>query len=150
MPAFLDTSALVKFFADETGSEEIRGLVSSEAPLWLSELAAVEGVSALARKVRNKEISSIDFRSLLRALMLFLASGRGKIVPLDDDGKERARRILSTWALSNRLSSLDALQLAAAIGARDHAGHIVSYTADPSLLTAAQSQRFTVRNPGVS
>lgn len=150
MPAFLDTSALVKFFADETGSEEIRGLVRSEAPLWLSELAAVEGVSALARKVRNMEISPNEFRSLLRAFTLFLASGRGEIVPLDDDGKERARSILSTWALSNRLSSLDALQLAAAIGARDHTGHMVFYTADPYLLAAAQSQGFTVRNPNVS
>ncbi|MBI5166742.1 MAG: PIN domain-containing protein [candidate division NC10 bacterium] len=50
MPAFLDTSALIKYFAEETGTEEIRRLIGSETPLWVSELTTVEGVSALCPK----------------------------------------------------------------------------------------------------
>ena len=69
MPAFLDTSALIKYFAEETGTEEVTRLIDSETPLWVSELSTVEGVSALAKKVRVTEISRNEFRSLLRALL---------------------------------------------------------------------------------
>ncbi len=150
MPAFLDTSALIKYFAVETGTEEVTRLIDSETPLWVSEVSTVEGVSALAKKVRETEISGNEFRSLLRALMLFFISGRCEIVPLDDTGKERARTILSSWALSRALGSLDALQLAAALGARDSIGTMDFFTADRRLLAAAQAQGFTVKNPGVA
>jgi len=150
MPTFLDTSALIKYFAEEIGTEEVRRLIGSDTPLWVSELTPVEGVSALAKKVRKTEISANEFRSLLRALTLFLGSGRCEIIPLDDEGKERARTILSTWALSHSLGSLDALQLATALRAREGLGHMDFYSADCRLLAAAQAQGFTVKNPGVA
>ena len=121
MAAFLDTSALIKHFVEETGTEEVRRIVVSETPLWVSELTTIEGVS-----------------------------GRCEIIPLDDEGKERARTILSTWALSYNLGSLDALQLAEAVRAREDIGSMNFYSADRRLLAAAQAQGFTVKNPGVA
>lgn len=150
MPAFLDTSALIKYFVEETGTEEIKRLIEFETLLWVSELATVEGVSALAKKVRNREVSADEFYGLLYELISFFDSGRCEIIPLDDEGKERARTILSTWALSHRLGSFDALQLAAAARARESIGHMEFYSADRRLLVAAQAQGFTVKNPGVA
>jgi predicted nucleic acid-binding protein len=150
MPAFLDTSALIKQFVEETGTQEIRRLIESDIPLLVSELTTVEGVSALAKKVRKTEISISEFRSLLRALMLFLVSGRCEVLPLGDTEKKRARTILSTWALSHSLGSLDALQLAAAVRAGEGIGHMDFFAADLRLLAAAQAQGFTVKNPGVA
>lgn len=149
MPAFLDTSALIKYFVEETGTEEIKRLIESETLLCVSELATVEGVSALAKKVRNREVSADEFYGLLYELISFFDSGRCEIIPLDDTGKERARAILSTWALSHSLGSLDALQLAAAVRAREGIGHMEFYSADRRLLATAQGQGFTVKNPGV-
>lgn len=150
MSAFLDTSALIKYFVEETGTEEIKRLIESEMLLWVSELATVEGVSALAKKVRNREISAGEFYGLLYELLAFFDSGRCEIIPLDDAEKERARTILSTWALSHSLSSLDALHLAAAVRAREGIDPMEFYSADRRLLAAAQAQGFTVKNPGVS
>lgn len=150
MPAFLDTSALIKYFVEETGTEEIKRLIESETLLWVSELASVEGVSALAKKVRNREVSAGEFHGLLYELVSFFDSGRCEIIPLDDEGKETARTILSDWALSHSLGSLDALQLAAAVRIREGAGRLECYSADRQLLTAAQAQGFPVKNPGVA
>ena len=150
MPAFLDTSALLKYFVEETGTDEVTVLIESATDVWISELATVEGVSALAKKVRKAEIMESEFRRLIGRFTQFLNSGRCEISPLDDEGKEMARTILSSWALSHSLGSLDALQLAAAVRAREGTGHMDFYSADRRLLAAAQAQGFTVKNPGVA
>jgi len=147
MPAFLDTSALIKHFVDESGSEVIRRLIASGTPLWVSELAVIEGVSTLAKKVRTTEITERDFRSLQRALLLFLGSGRCVIIPFDEQGKNWALGILSNWALKRSLKSLDVLQLAAAVRARQGIGQMEFYSGDRDLLPAAEMQGFITVNP---
>ncbi|MBM4086327.1 MAG: type II toxin-antitoxin system VapC family toxin [Planctomycetes bacterium] len=149
MAAFLDTSALVKHFVVETGSGEITALVESDTELLICELATIEGVSALSKKVRKGEMSSSDFRRHLRAMVLFLNSGRCEIIPIDEEVKWQARAILSTWALSHALGSLDALQLAAAVAAKRAMGLVEFYCADRRQLAAAEAQGFAVRNPGL-
>ena len=47
MNLFSDTSALVKYFHEEAGSERVTALVENpDHSVWLSELAQVEFVSA--------------------------------------------------------------------------------------------------------
>jgi predicted nucleic acid-binding protein len=58
MNLFFDTSALVKLFHYEEGSEVVTNLVnSSENEIWVSELSKVEFISALLRRYRSKEIT---------------------------------------------------------------------------------------------
>lgn len=51
MNLFFDTSALVKLFHDEPGSDRVIEMVSSDAnEIWVLEIARVEFLSALFRK----------------------------------------------------------------------------------------------------
>ena len=57
MILFFDTSALVKFFHNEDGTETVTNLLNSqENNIWISELAKLEFLSALHRRFRNNEI----------------------------------------------------------------------------------------------
>jgi uncharacterized protein len=58
MKLFFDTSALVKFFHEEEGTQEVTALITAkDNEIWISELAKIEFLSALYRRVRNKEIT---------------------------------------------------------------------------------------------
>lgn len=53
MILYLDTSALVKLYADEPGREEVQNAVNEAGVIAVSEIAYVEACSALARKERE-------------------------------------------------------------------------------------------------
>ena len=55
---FFDTSALVKLFHQEEGSDRIIQLMENEdTQVWISELAKLEFISALHRRFRMKELN---------------------------------------------------------------------------------------------
>ena len=63
---FFDTSALVKIFHKEIGSETVVELIGkSDSVLWMSELAKLEFVSALHRKLRMDEIAEHQLEEVL-------------------------------------------------------------------------------------
>jgi len=54
MNLFFDTSALVKYYLPEIGSDRVESLVENqENTIWLSELLKVEFYSALFRRLRS-------------------------------------------------------------------------------------------------
>jgi uncharacterized protein len=53
MKLFFDTSALVKFFHQEHGTEKVTGLIENNE-IWLSELTRIEFMSALFRRYRSR------------------------------------------------------------------------------------------------
>ena len=56
---FLDSSALIKLYHNEPGTERVDHLfAATDTTLVISELTAVEMYSALARKVRTGEITA--------------------------------------------------------------------------------------------
>ncbi len=57
MKLFFDTSALVKYFHDEAGTQQVVSLITDQAnEIWVSDLTRVEFLSALYRKVRTGEL----------------------------------------------------------------------------------------------
>jgi len=58
MKLFFDTSALVKFFHEEQGSETVTNLITSpNNEIWILELVRIEFFISLFRRFRNKEIN---------------------------------------------------------------------------------------------
>ena len=58
MKLFFDTSALVKFFHQEDGTDSVtKWILSEDNELWILELAKVEFYSSLFRKFRNRELN---------------------------------------------------------------------------------------------
>jgi predicted nucleic acid-binding protein len=65
---FLDTSALVKIYHREAGSDYCLGLYTNESHLIISELARVEFHSALFRKQREKDLNAKALKAVLQIL----------------------------------------------------------------------------------
>ena len=69
MNFFFDTSALVKLFYIESGTELVTQIVEhADSEIWISDLARLEFTSALYRRYRNK---SLDEMKLLTATTYF-------------------------------------------------------------------------------
>jgi uncharacterized protein len=63
---FFDTSALVKVFQKEVGSDAVIELIQGDnVNLWISELAKLELVSALHRRLRMHELKKSELEYLL-------------------------------------------------------------------------------------
>lgn len=65
MNLYLDTSALVKLYVDEIGSELVRSGVAQAEFVATSEIAYLEARAALARRRREKVFSLPSYRRLL-------------------------------------------------------------------------------------
>ncbi|MFP4583119.1 MAG: type II toxin-antitoxin system VapC family toxin [Desulfococcaceae bacterium] len=65
---FFDTSALVKLYHEENGTQELTSLLFQEKPrIVISDLAIIEMISALAKKVRIREIDIVAFNEAVSA-----------------------------------------------------------------------------------
>jgi predicted nucleic acid-binding protein len=142
---FLDSTAFVKLFVQETGTDAIirlmeatednRKLISAGTPL--------EVYAALRRRERVGGIAHEDgeaARNILR-----VEAARMVQQPLNPAVLEAARQVLDR----HELRSAEALQLGAAVVAREmfQGMEVVFVSADQRLLEAARGERFETLNP---
>lgn len=116
MSAFADSSALVKLYADEAGSADVR----SHATLIVSALARVEVPAALWRKARTGALDAADAALLTRAFHTDRTGvgdrpPRFSAVSMTSEVLDRAARLVAV----HPLRAHDAVQLASAIAARE-------------------------------
>ena len=66
MNLFFDTSALVKYFHPEPGTVEVIELIENPVhQIWVSDLARIEFISALCRKLRRGDINNVQLQETL-------------------------------------------------------------------------------------
>ncbi len=146
---FLDSSALVKRYAAETGTVWMTGLIEPAAGnlIYLARIAGVETVAAIARKRKGHLLSSSDAATALATLRKELA-GLFLIVEVTmallTDAMDLAEK--------HALRGYDAVQLAAALEAnaersRTSLPPLVLVTGDGDLLTAAAAEGLPTDNP---
>lgn len=111
MNLFFDTSALVKYFHIETGSQQVIDLIEDSAnQVWVSDLARVEFISALYRKLRRGDV---DEAQLQEALAGFdVEWSRFNVHPLNEIVVAEADKLLRQKAGTYGVRALDALQFA--------------------------------------
>ncbi len=146
---FLDSSALVKHYHPETGTAEVDGLWNDPAlDIFISRLSAVEIVSAFAGKVRAGTISAADFDALRRRFLADLAKKKRPLsVRLVALHFREGERLLRQHALTVRLRTLDALQLAVALDLRTRGVVKHFVCADRELLAVAAGEGLSVFDP---
>ncbi len=105
--AYFDTSALVKRYVVEAGSNAVRRLLRSHRVVS-SVLLRLEVVSAVRRRHAAGHLTETQQRRLLRRIEADDASW--ELVPIVDEIVEGARQLL----LAHRLRTLDAIHLASA------------------------------------
>lgn len=145
---FLDTSALVKRYHPEIGTP-IVDQVFSEAGVEavISRLVLVEMVSAFALKVRSAAITTSQFEQYRRQVHRDVRKKTLRVARMAVRHFQLADELLRRHARTQRLRTLDALQLAVAIDLNRTLAPTTFVTADTVLCSLAQLEGLTILNP---
>ena len=126
---YVDTSVLAAYYCPEPLSGKADRVLERQGSLAISWLVEVELVSALARKIRTREMRPADGRRVHALFQSHLEEGIYTRLALDQQHFAKAREWLATFRL--RFTALDALH--AAVAAIQ--GHLL-LTADAALAKA--------------
>jgi hypothetical protein len=133
-PLYCDTSALLKLYFPEPGSDELNRMVEGREDLLVSDLAVTEIVSALARRLRQGAVTREIARRVQHAILGRLDEAVYHRVELTRDVHRRAEHLL-VGLLEAPLRAADALHLSLATSAR--AASLASF--DTRLSAAARA-----------
>ena len=94
---FFDTSALVKRYHDEVGTEAVDEAFDDEDAFCLiSDLTVIECHSAFAKKVRTQEIGEEDYQVTMQRLMQDIDRDLLRLRTLGEQEKKQALSFLRT------------------------------------------------------
>ncbi len=139
---YLDTSALVKKYVIETGTEAVRTLLRNEKEFVTSKLTYAEVSASFARKYREGEIEERDYSKIWKSFIndwktLILVEARDELFPL-----------IHKLTEDHSLRGADAIHLSSALWLGDSIGEPLTFVAsDSRLLTAASAEGLKVINP---
>lgn len=109
MRYFLDTSALVKIYHKEEGSEKVLDFYKKEK-IIISELSIVEFLSAVYRKYREEEIDEPTLNAVRSKFNEDLET-RYDVIPFSPIIIDKACSIIAELGEEKSLRTLDSLQL---------------------------------------
>jgi predicted nucleic acid-binding protein len=148
---FLDSSAVVKCYVTETGSEWMKSLVDPAANhlVTLSRLSTVEVPAGLARRKREASISDNAFQDALTAFRRD-ALELYRLIEVDGSVCTLAQDLI----IRHPLRAYDAMQLASALIANRvlleaNLAALIFLSADARLLPVAQAEGLGVDNPNL-
>lgn len=150
---FLDSSAIIKNYLNETGSTWVRGLVNAvpRHELYVSRLAQVEVVAALARRARGGGLTPNNAAHLISQFKTHLATDF-RVLEINLLLISQA----TTLAEKHGLRGYDAMQLAAALAIQVQLATLglstLGYTfiaADKELNASAQAAGLMVDDPNL-
>lgn len=108
MILYLDTSAWLKLYVDERGTQEVLAAVQSAELVAISRIAYAEARAALARVLREKRTTQAEHRRRIAALDADYSE------VLNVEVSEEVVRQAGELAESHALRGFDAIQLASA------------------------------------
>jgi len=145
---FLDSSALVKRYRDESGSENVNSMFEDpNFVLVVSRLGTVELQSSIMQHIRLGSITLADAELLKHAVLQDIRDDRLKITPVISNHFRLAGQLVIRHGHCHRLRTLDALQLGVAVDLKQRHGIEAFVAADKSLLAVSQLEGFNTINP---
>ena len=141
---FLDTSAVVKRYKSEVGSEIVQRIYEELAStLIVSAITLAETYAALYRHSRQNRLSPSDLANAVDGVTADIESGRLHVVDITSQHVARSRHLIAEY----HLSSHDALILAAAIDLSPFEIVFVCADTRSGLLRAAEACGLSTLNP---
>ncbi len=145
MILFFDTSALVKFFHREEGTDVVISIISDlKNEVWVSELARLEFICALHRRLRMNEINEDDLNRVLDGF--FKEYSRLKTKKIGRAVLNEAEALVKRLGRASGLRALDAIHLAT-FNLFDKLDDMLFVAADGILLTAVKAIGAKAINP---
>jgi uncharacterized protein len=147
---FFDTSALVKRYHPEVGTSVIDELFAeTDAKIIISRIGWVEIVSAFALKARSGVIMPSKFELYRKQVHRDVRRRTIRVVRMALRQFQLADDLLRRYATTQRLRTLDALQLAVAIDLKSRGVTASFICADDVLCALAKNEGLTVLNPAL-
>ena len=142
---FLDTSALVKLYHDEAGSDRLDELLGREDRMVVSAVTRIEFSSAVLRKVRIEEIRAEIAEKVVAS---FLLDWRLlEVIPVSEEVLEKGVVLVRQYGITPGLRTLDSVQLASALEAAKAGPLDYFICADNRLCDVAHREQLKVFNP---
>jgi len=147
---YLDTSALVKLYVQEPGTERMLALAHPDAGnrLAIVSLARLEFRAAVRRRAKLGDLDAAAADGLIRGFVEHLASVF-QVQPVNDAVLDEAAGVIDRYTLR----AYDAMQLGGCLALRSTVGEdieVVFVCADDALVEAARIEGITVINPCAS
>jgi len=114
---FVDTSALVKYYYPEMGSEKVELQIVNADKVYLCQLTPTEFASALMKKVRDKTLDLDRQEAIWNAFLDDLSSLQIELVPLTQRHFEKTTQMIRSYGHKEGIRTLDSLQLVTALEA---------------------------------
>lgn len=145
--AYLDSSALVKYYHPEVGSAAVLQLVEdATVRCFISRITTTEVQSAFALKLRTDEIDELAFDRLWQQFEDDVTQRRFEVIRVLESHYDEAERLIRKYARWT-LRTLDALQLAVAIDLHRRTTLEWFLCSDIRLCRIAQEEGLPVFNP---
>jgi predicted nucleic acid-binding protein len=139
---FFDTSALVKRYYKEPGTEKVDELIEQNEDIVITSLTVIETISAFRRKYNRDKIGRDDVDDLLAAFFQE-ALNDFIIIPMEESIQQFSFDLI----LEDDLRTLDSLQLSAALSLSMEDVSVSFVTADGDLASVAQHRGLKPVNP---
>ena len=138
---FFDTSALGKHYLNELGKSAVDGLHATSGSRHF--------ISAPAKKVRVGHLTAVEFQTLTWRFRADVKDRRFAVVRLSASHFQTVERLVRRIGLDANLRTLDALQLAVALGLNKTVRPVRFVCADKALCSIATGEGLAVVNPEI-
>jgi predicted nucleic acid-binding protein len=140
---FLDSSAFVKRYHPEAGTDKVLALSNDpQNRILISRLTLVETRSAFAVKVRTGHIREVTAVALWIQLLADLASGIFELLAITNAHYLLADELIGRYGFRYRLRTLDALQLAVVLSQSKYSAIDGFVLADQVLFEVASVEKL--------
>ena len=139
---------MAKLYHPEVGTPKVVEIIEAVgAQIRISRLTVVELRSVFAIKVRTQVVTQEDVSLLLRQFQEDVVSRKFHVFAVHESEFALAERLIEQYAFNKPLRTLDAVQLAVALGLRSQGliDHFVA--ADAALCEVAVLEGFSVLDP---
>jgi predicted nucleic acid-binding protein len=145
---FLDTSAHVKHFHLEVGSDRIDAIFAElDSSRFISQLGAAEIISALATKIRMGELESPNLGLAKKQLLNEVSRRQVDVIRVLTRHFRQGEVLLQKHSTIKRLRTSDAIQLAIATDLSQRLGDVQFVCADRILGEVAREEGLTWIDP---
>jgi len=110
-PVYLDTSALAKLYLPEPRSDEMEDALLGRRDVIVSDLAVTELTSAVARRVRDADLTAAHARRIYQRLLRDVGGGEFRRAEITSNAHREAERLLMGVGRRVPMRAADALHL---------------------------------------
>ena len=139
MNIFCDTSALIKKYIAETGSDKFEKILRKAETLLVSAITEIETISTFKRLLMEKAIDEHEYNVVCGDFEMDYQYFT--VISFDGEIAKNAIRAIESY----QLKTLDSIQLGTAVYVKDEIDYFV--VCDARLIKAAAKERIKTINP---